>query len=110
MTTDTTLQTINNIKLLKLGERFLTDYENKKVGLQIITIKLKMTLIFYRRNENRNKLIIKITGTKLINTIMKNTKMTKIIEKQKREADKRYYNNITAFNVINKRDRKPKIK
>ena len=47
MATSTTVQTINNDKLLKLGERFLNDYEKQKTRSLMYYKKMKNDPVFF---------------------------------------------------------------
>ena len=68
MATSTTVQTINNDKLLKLGERFLNDYEKQKTRSLMYYKKMKNDPVFFQRRREQKQLFYQTIKTKLVKT------------------------------------------
>lgn len=110
MATNTTLQTINNDKLLKLGERFLKDYEKQKLRSSIYYNKMKNDPDFIQKRKEQKQRYYQNNKEKINQYKQDKYKHDDEFKAKKREADRRYYNSKTAFNVKNRRGRKPNIK
>ena len=108
MATSTTVQTINNDKLLKLGERFLNDYEKQKTRSLMYYKKMKNDPVFFQRRREQKQLFYQNNKDK-INQNRSNSYKTDDEYERKKQADRTYYSEKTAFNVKNKRGRKPKV-
>ena len=109
MATNTTLQTINNEKLIKLGERFLNDYERQKIRSLNYYNKMKNDPDFLQQRREQKQIYYQNNKDKINQYKYDKYKNDDHYKQKKREADKVYYNKTTAFNVKNKRGRKPKI-
>jgi|DEB0MinimDraft_10_1074344.scaffolds.fasta_scaffold84971_2 hypothetical protein len=107
--TNTKTKTINNDKLLKLGERFLNDYEKQKIRSLNYYNKMKNDPDFLQKRREQKQLYYQNNKDKINQHKYDRYKNDEQYKEKKREADRRYYNNITAFNVKNKRGRKPKF-
>jgi len=109
MATNTKTETINNDKLLKLGERFLNDYEKQKKRSLNYYNKMKNDPDFLQKRREQKQLYYQNNKDKLNQYKYDKYKNDEHYKEKKREADRRYYNNKTAFNVKNKRGRKPQF-
>ena len=103
-------ETINNDKLLKMGEKYLNNYEKQKIRSLNYYNKMKNDPDFLQKRREKKQIYYQNNKDKIYQYKLDKYQNDEDYKEKKKEADRRYYNNKTAFNVKQKRGRKPKIK
>ena len=91
MATNTIVQTINNDKLLKLGERSLGNYEKKQKGFLMCYKRRKNDPEFLQRRREQKQVYYQNTKDKINQHRSNNCKINEDYQENQREHDRKYY-------------------
>lgn len=99
----------NDDTLIKYGEKYLNNHEKQKIRSLNYYNKMKNDPEFLRKRREQKQIYYQNNKDKINEKRTEKYKNDEEYKQRKKDFDKKYYNTLTAFNVKNKRGRKPKI-